>query len=260
MPLVRRMPFHAGILPFVALLAVWWLVRIVADIPAYMLPPPSEVFEELADLVQTGALVRHITHSLALLAFGFFIGTGLALALGLAMATSARVTAFAEPLVVFFQAMSGIAWVPLAIIWFGFGTGPVLFVVANAVFFIVLFNTILGVRTISPVLRHAVLTLGGDPAAVLREVVIPGALANVLAGVRMGLAFGWRALVGVEIIAASTGLGFMTLEASQRYASARVIIGILVVGLIWLAMDRLLVRPLETRTVERWGLVRREED
>jgi NitT/TauT family transport system permease protein/taurine transport system permease protein len=216
------------------------------------------VLWEFAELVWDGVLLKHVAASLGSLAVGFCIGAGTALVLGVAMAVNYRVAAFAEPLVVFLQAIAGITWIPLAIIWFGFGIGPVVFVVANAVFFVALFNTILGVQSIPMVLHHAVLTLGGGRLAILREVVIPGALANVLVGLRTALAFGWRALVTVEIIAANKGLGFMLLDASQRYESARVVVGIVLIGSIWLAMDRLLLRTIEMRTVERWGLVRRE--
>jgi NitT/TauT family transport system permease protein/taurine transport system permease protein len=178
--------------------------------------------------------------------------------LGIGIALDKHVAGFCEPLVIFFQSIAGIAWVPLAVIWFGFGQGTVIFVVANAVFFIVLFNTITGVQSVQPALKQVVLTLGGSGWDVLREVVLPGAMVNIFAGLRTGLAFGWRALVAAEMIAGNIGLGYMTLEAAQWYKSGVIVAGILVIGCLWLLMDRLLLRPIELRTVERWGLLRRD--
>jgi NitT/TauT family transport system permease protein/taurine transport system permease protein len=124
------------------------------------------------------------------------------------------------------------------------------------VFFIVLLNTTLGVQMIPPVARHAVRTLGGSDWVVLREVVIPGAVANVLTGLRLGLGFGWKALIAAELIAGGKGLGYMASEAGTRYESATIVVSIATIGLIWLLMDRLILRTLEVRTVERWGMVR----
>ncbi|MHB1415499.1 MAG: ABC transporter permease [Chloroflexota bacterium] len=243
-------------IPVVLVFAAWLVAPNVLDVPAYKLPSLPMVWEELARMAGDGTLFNGIVGSLGRLAISFVIGVGLAIPLGVGIALNKHVAGFFEPLVIFFQSIAGVAWVPLAIIWFGFGQGAVVFVVANAVFFIVLFNTITGVQSIQPTLRQAVLTLGGSNWDVLREVVLPGAFLNILGGLRTGLAFGWRALVAAEMIAGNIGLGYMTLEAAQWYKSGVIVAGILVIGCLWLLMDRLLLRPIEVRTVERWGLLR----
>jgi ABC-type nitrate/sulfonate/bicarbonate transport system permease component len=86
-------------------------------------------------------------------------------------------------------------------------------------------------------------------------VVIPGAFVSALVGTRVGLAYGWRALIGAELIVASNGLGFLTLQASSRMETATVIAAIVVIGVLWLVIDHTLIDALERRTVRRWGLI-----
>jgi NitT/TauT family transport system permease protein/taurine transport system permease protein len=211
-------------------------------------------------LIKSGELVKSIWSSVSLLIYSSIIGVILAIPLGIGIALNKYVAGFFQPLVIFFQSIAGVAWVPLAIIWFGFGDVTVSFVVANGVFFIVLFNTMTGVMTIPQNLKHVVRTLGGSEWDVLVQVVLPGALVNILGGLRMGLAFGWRALVAAEMISSTQGLGYMTLDAAQYFKSETIIVGILVIGIIWLLMDHFLLQPLETRTVARWGLIKRYDE
>jgi len=247
---------HPGYVPIALFLLVWWLVPQMVAMPEYKLPKLQSVLQTLWQLLASGVLVGQMFASLGNLARGFVIGAIPGIVIGIAVGSSSRVASFLEPPLIFFQSIAGVAWIPLAIVWFGFGRASVVFVVANGVFFIVLLNTTLGVQMIPPVARHAVRTLGGSDWAVLREVVIPGAVANVLTGLRLGLGFGWKALIAAELIAGGKGLGYMASEAGMRYESATIVVSIATIGLIWLLMDRLILRTLEVRTVERWGMVR----
>ncbi|HEV2356162.1 MAG TPA: ABC transporter permease [bacterium] len=236
-------------------IAVWVLVTQVAAIPSYKLPPPQMVGQVGWHLLTSGQLSANAWVSFWRLILAFAIGAGLAIPLGLGIATNRYVASFLRPLVTFFNSVAGIAWIPLAIIWFGFGPSAVIFVVANNVFFIVLFNTVTGALTIPQHLIRAVRTLGGGPRDVFWHVILPGALVNILGGLRTGMAFGWRALVVAEIVGSSgTGLGYMILNAARYFDTATMLVGIFAVGVVWLFMDRLLLKPWEMRTVERWGL------
>jgi len=160
-----------------------------------------------------------------------------------------------EPIVGFFNALSGIAWLPLAITWFGLGWTSVTFIMFNTIFFLVFFNTLVGVRAVPRIFEQAVLTMGGSRRDVIWEVLIPGALPSVVTGIRMSIGFGWRALIAAEMIATSTGLGFLIYNGANFLQSDTILVGIIVIGVLWLLTDRLLLRPLERRTIERWGLV-----
>jgi NitT/TauT family transport system permease protein/taurine transport system permease protein len=250
-------PTLLGSLPFLVLIAGWWLLPHVMQYPAYMLPPISAVLDFAWESVRDGSLLKSVVASLARLAAGFAIGMALAVPLGLAIALNRHVADLFRPLLSFLQAIAGIAWVPLTIIWFGIGNGSVVFVIANTIFFASLYNTIVGVQSIPTPLYRAVRSHGGKGWSLMTNLLLPGALVQLLLGVRTSMAYGWRALVASEMIAGSSGLGYMTMEAVQWQRTDVIILGMIVIGLLWVAMDRLLFDRIERRTVARWGLLQR---
>lgn len=251
-----RIDRFVGIAPFLAVLAAWYAIPKLIDYPPYMLPSLSQTWDTAWEAVADGTLAANIAGSLARLAIGFAVGTALAIPLGIAIALNRHVADTMRPLLTFLQSIAGIAWVPLAIIWFGIGMGSVIFVIANTIFFASIYNTVIGVELIPNVLHRAVRSLGAGRAQMIRELIVPGALVQIILGLRTAMAYGWRALVAGEMIAGTSGLGYMTIEAVQWYKTDTIILGMIVIGILWLILDRLLFVPLERRTVARWGLVR----
>ena len=132
-----------------AILVAWWLLPHVVQYPSYMLPPISAVLDFAWESIRDGTLAAATSlASLARLAAGFVIGMALAIPLGLAIALNRHVADMFRPVLSFLQAIAGIAWVPLTIIWFGIGNGSVIFVIANTIFFASLYNTVIGVQSI----------------------------------------------------------------------------------------------------------------
>ena len=250
-------PTWLGTLPFLAILVLWWLLPRVMQYPSYMLPPISAIVDFAWESIRDGSLLKNTAASLARLFIGFAIGMALAVPLGLAIALNRYVADMFRPVLSFLQAIAGIAWVPLTIIWFGIGNGSVIFVIANTIFFASLYNTVIGVQSIPTSLYRAVRSHGGSGFALLTNLILPGALVQLLLGVRTSMAYGWRALVASEMIAGSSGLGYMTMEAVQWQRTDVIILGMIVIGLIWVVMDRLVFDPIERRTVARWGLLQR---
>ena len=156
---------------------------------------------------------------------------------------------------VFFNAISGIVWLPLMIGWLGIGTALAVFLIWNTVFFIVFQNTVLGVQLVPEALEQGVQALGGKRMETIRSVILPGALPYILTGIRSGLGFGWRALIAAELVGTPDGLGQMIFAAADYHRSDIIIAGCLIIGLIAISMDRWLLLPIEHRTIERWGLV-----
>ena len=253
----RREAIVLGALPFVAIVVAWAVLPHVIHYPAYMLPPISAVLRFAWESIQDGSLVRNIAASLARLAAGFAIGMAFAIPLGLAIAMNRHIADLFRPLLSFLQAIAGIAWVPLTIIWFGIGNGSVIFVIANTIFFAALYNTVLGVETIPLALHRAVRSHGGRGFKLVTQLLLPGALMQILLGMRTSVAYGWRALVASEMIAGSSGLGYMTMEAVQWQRVEVIILGMIVIGVLWVIMDRTLFATLERRTIGRWGLMQR---
>jgi ABC-type nitrate/sulfonate/bicarbonate transport system permease component len=246
-----------GTLPFVLILGAWALLPYVVAYPSYMLPSIGTVLDYARESMLDGSLPRDVLASLARLVIGFVIGMALAIPLGVAIALNRYVADVFRPVLSFLQAIAGVAWVPLTIIWFGMGDGSVLFVIANTIFFAALYNTVIGVQSIPLALHRAVRSHGGRGMALLANLILPGAMVQILLGIRTSVAYGWRALVASEMIAGSNGLGYMTMEAVQWQRTEKIILGMIVIGLLWVLMDRLVFTPIERRTVARWGLLQR---
>jgi NitT/TauT family transport system permease protein/taurine transport system permease protein len=245
-----------GVVPFLLLLVAWRVLPSATGMPEYMLPGVAAVWEKAVELVSNGQLPRHVLDSLGRLFVGFLIGNALAVPIGIAIALNRHASDLLRPVLTFLQSIAGVAWVPLAVIWFGIGMGSVVFVIANTIFFSTLYNTVAGVESIPKVLHRAVRSQGGTGWQLYAELILPGAFVNILLGLRIAVARGWHALVGAEMIAGSSGLGYMTMEAVQWYQSSTIVLGMLCIGCLWLAIDRLIFRPIEKRTVVRWGMVR----
>lgn len=227
----------------------------VVDIPTYKLPTPARVWSTFVNMLLDGSLLRDISISLQRLGAGYLLGNLIAIPLGLAIALNRAVSDALRPVLSFFQSIAGIAWVPLAIIWFGVGNGSVLFVIANTIFFASIYSTVIGVQAIPQVLYRAALSHGANRRNIILNVVIPGALIQIIVGLRTSMAYGWRALVAGEMIAGTNGIGYMTLEAVQWYQSEIVILGMILIGVLWLLLDRAIFKPIESATVRKWGMI-----
>jgi NitT/TauT family transport system permease protein/taurine transport system permease protein len=219
-----------GMLSFGVLFAVWYLLTARGWVKPLALASPTAVVNVLIEAGVAGIVV------------------------GVAVGISRTLAVFVEPLAGFFNALSGIVWLPLAITWFGLTWKTVLFVIGNAVFFTVFFNTLVGVRGVPRLYEQAVLTLGASRWQILRDVLVPGALPGIVAGLRLGLGFGWRALIAAELIAVTQGLGFMIFSAANYLRTDIILAGILVIGIVAITMDTLILVPIERATVSRWGL------
>jgi taurine transport system permease protein len=245
------------LLPFAVLLALWAVLVPVLNVNPRLFPTLGSVVAASLESIRDGTLPAHIGASL----LRVFVGTVLALAaaipLGVLMGVSPVVSTFLTPLFRFFSVLAGIAWIPIASLWFGYGFGAITFVIFNAVFFIVTYNTLLGVSTIPLHVRNAAASLGAGRTAMLTEVLLPGALPNIVTGIRTGLGFAWRGLIAAEMIATNVGLGYMLFVARDFYRTEVIVLGMIVIGVLWLLLDRLLLAPLERRTIERWGMVQR---
>jgi taurine transport system permease protein len=241
--------------PFALVLAAWTAYWTIVRPPAATLPAVQDVLGAMWDLAVKGELATHVLASLWRLLLGALLGVATGVIGGFIVGLNRPISEFLSPLIVFFNAISGIVWLPLVIGWLGIGTALAVFLIWNTVFFIVFQNTVLGVQLVPQVYEQSVQALGGGRWETIRSVILPGALPYILTGLRSGLGFGWRALIAAELVGATTGLGQMIFGASEVHRSDIIIGGCLLIGAIAIAMDRWLLLPIERRTVERWGLV-----
>jgi len=242
-------------LPFLLVVVAWTAGWAIFHPNKATLPPISDVVEVVWTRARDGELLGHVAASLWRLFLGATVGIVSGIVGGFIAGLYRGVSEFLNPLVVFFNAISGIVWLPLMIGWLGIGTALAVFLIWNTVFFIVFQNTVLGVQLVPEVYEQGVQALGGGRLETIRSVIFPGALPYILTGIRSGLGFGWRALIAAELVGAPNGIGQMIFAAADYHRSDIIIAGCLIIGCIATAMDRFILAPIEARTIERWGLV-----
>ena len=242
--------------PIAGVVVIWHIATLVSDWPVYLLPSPLVVAKTLWKLLSSGLLLEYLVASVGRLMVGCFVGFAVAVPLGYAIGTSRIMDRIFSPVVSITQPIPGIAWIPLAILWFGLGPAAVGFIIFLAAFFPILLNTVAGVRTVSRDLVRVGHVFHFPRQMMVFDIILPGSLPFIVTGTRLGFGYGWRALVAGEMIAASSGLGYMIFEARNYLKTDEVIVGMLTIGLFWAVVERLVLRPLERRTIERWGMSR----
>ncbi len=247
----------AFLAPLGALVVAWAVLVPLFGVTPRVFPSVPDVALAAVQALRDGSLLHHAGQSLLRVLVGTALAIALSVPLGVAMSVSRVAAAVLTPLFRFFSVLAGIAWIPIATLWFGYGFGAITFVIFNAVFFVVTYNTLLGVASIPRSLRYAAAALGAGPWRMLTEVLLPGALSNIVTGIRTGMGYAWRGLIAAEMIATNAGLGYMLFLARDFYRTEVILLGMIVIGALWLLLDRLVLAPMERATVERWGMVRR---
>lgn len=223
-------------------LALWELsVRFSLVSPA-VLPPPSQVFVRWVEYARTGELPRDAAASLLRVGVGFAIGTGLALPIGLLMGASESAYGLLNPLVQILRPIPPIAFIPLAILWFGLGNPPAYFLISLGAFFPVLVNTIAGVRNVDGIYLRAAQNLGAKGPVLFTRVILPAALPHILTGARVAVGVAFIVVIVAEMIAVNNGLGYRIIEAREYFWSDKIIAGMLSIGFIGLAIDTVMAR------------------
>ena len=253
--LTARYPAVRSIVPFIPVVALWAAVAESGMFPRVFFPGPLEVARSFASLMYKGILPDYLEDSVVRLAVGAAAGMALGIPLGVLVGLNARARAMLWPVLLFFQAIGDIAWLPILLIWFGFSLTTMTIVIVYTVLFPVVLNTALGVRRVPLELHRAARSLGASRARVVWEVVLPGALPNIMTGLRNGLGYGWRALIAAEIIVGTSGIGFLMFDARRAGSVVEILLGMIVLGLLWYIVDSWVLAPIERATGQRWGLV-----
>lgn len=246
----RRWP--ARVLPPLVLLTavvlVWWAVVRFTD--SAIFPTPWQVVTGTLELVEDGSIWEHITASLARVGLGYGLAVLVAVPLGLWMGWVAPAYATLNPVFQMLRPISPIAWIPLAILWFGVGDASPVFLIFIASVFPMVVQTTAGVHTIERRYLRAAANFGVPRRVLFGQVVIPAVLPQIIVGMRIGIGVAWLVVVASEMIALRSGLGYLIMDsrnAGNRYDL--VIAAMIIIGLIGLALDGL------TRLLERLPLV-----
>jgi NitT/TauT family transport system permease protein len=197
-------------------------------------------------------LWRHIGVSLLRFAGGYGLALLAALPLGLLLGWWSRGLTALDPLIQVIRPISPIAWFPLAVLWFGVGNAPAVFIITLSAFFPILLATISGVRAVPSGYLRIAANLGAPRLLVARSVVLPAAFPTIVVGLRIALGTAWIHLVAGEMLGAQSGLGFLIVDARNFLRTDLIIAGMLVIGILGLALDRL-VGLAEWRLRLAWG-------
>jgi NitT/TauT family transport system permease protein len=190
----------------------------------------------------SGELLHDALTSVTRIAIGFGIGAGLALPLGLVMGARPLVYELFNPVLQLLRPIPPIAYIPLAILWFGLGNPPAYFLISLGAFFPVLMNTIAGVRNVDAIYLRAARNLGAGEWTLFRRIMVPAAMPYILTGIRVGIGVAFIVVIVAEMIAVNAGLGYRILEAREYFWSDKVIAGMITIGICGLGIDLFMAR------------------
>lgn len=242
----------AGLLLFIVL---WHIAsttglfgRIDPEYSRLLLPTPETVLRAIAETVADGSLWNNVSVSIVRVFIGFTLAVLIGIPLGLGMALSPVCNNFAEPFVRLFSPIPGIAWVPLAILWFGLGDKAAIFIITIGSIFPIVINTVQGVRDVDVVLVDAARMMGATHLQVLRRVMLPSVIPYLVTGFRIGLGFAWRVVIAAEMVGVPKGIGYMLGIGRSTGRTDITIVTMVTLGLLMLIAEEMVFAPLENRT------------
>lgn len=234
----------------VVAVVLWQAVAMAGIFPAFALPSPVAVWQAFVDILHNGyggqSLISDILISCFRIVIGFVGAIAIGVPVGLLMSRSKVVFDIIDPLLQFARPVPPLAYIPLLVVWFGIGELPKAILILVGTIPVIIIGTMSGVKSTPPLRISVARTLGASNAQIFRKVVLPSALPEIFTAMRVGIGVAWTCLVAAELIAASSGLGWLVQFAGQALQVAIVIVGIVIIGLIGYAME------LVIRKIENW--------
>lgn len=250
---LNRLKFFYG---FILIIAVWTGIRQAFEIPSYLLPGPMEVSRALLETAESGQLFRSTVASLYRVTWGFYLAVLTAVPLGLAMGRLEKLRDIMNPVIQFLRPISPLAWIPMALMWFGIGDKPAIFLIYLSAFFPMVVFTVSGVAGINKTFLRVAENFGLKGRHLYLKVILPAAMPEIIVGLRITLGTAWLVIVAAEMIAVKSGLGYLIIDARNSLRMDKVVAGMFVIGIIGLALDHL-IRLLEDLPWVEWSRKRR---
>ena len=245
-----------SVLGFAGFFGLWWAVAASGLVPSRVLPDPPSVLRSFVHLLRHpyagSTLLGHAAASLQRFLLGFGLAALVGIPLGLLMGWYRWLDDVVSPLFEMLRFVAPIAWVPFAALWFGTGIGGPILIIFSGAFPPFLINAYRGARQVDRVLVEAAQTLGAPGARIITQVLVPAALPSIVAGLRVSAGLGWQSLVGAELIVASSGLGYLMVQAQATLRTPVVMASMVSIGLIGMVLDSLL-RALQRLVRQGWG-------
>src|SRR3982074_1741877 len=223
------LPCIRVLLPCGARVALWWTIKIAAGISDEVLVSPATAFAAFVRLVDTGVLAEYAGTSLRMIGVCAVFSLAVGAPIGLALGVNRYAARSCEGFLRFLQGVSGIAWLPLVIIWLGLSYKTTMVVVIYTLIVPIVFNTMIGVRTIPENYVLALRSLGAGRLRLVTDVYLPGAMPSIVVGLRLGMGYGWRALIAAEMLVRRGGLGDLIFSARTFNQIDRIIVGVVTI-------------------------------
>ncbi|MFI5349252.1 MAG: ABC transporter permease [Elusimicrobiota bacterium] len=234
---------------FLSVLLLWQFACAWAR--SRLLASPLQIAESFLVLCRSGELPLHVLASLGRILGGYLLAAPLGVCLGLLLGVNKRLRYFGEPLLAVMRPIPPLAWVPLAILWFGLGNGPAYFVTGIAAFFPIFTNTLSGVENVPKRHLEVARIFGAGDDLQLRDIVFPASLPFIAAGLRVGLMVAWMSVIAAEMVSSNHGLGSFIESSQEMLNTPAVMAGMATIGLVGVAMD-IALKGLEKRIL-RWN-------
>ena len=226
---------------------------------ASLIPSPSQILLALFEKTfPEPILPTHLWQSLCRVVLGFGLGAFLGISVGILMGVENLFYKAFFPILSFLIPVPTLAWVPLLLVTFGIGDETVILAIFLGSFFPIVYNTMNGIRGVEKQQVWMAQSMGADKVTVFFDVLLPGSMVSMVAGLRLAIGYSWRALVGAEMLAAGIewGIGDMIYKARFVNDVQTMFVGLLIIAIGGLLMDRLIMSPLEKWTIEKWGMVK----
>lgn len=227
------------LIPIACILIAWYLCSYFEVWSAYILPSPMQVWNTFVSMIQNGELFVHIFASLYRVLVGFSIALVFAFFLGIIAGLKPALSPYYNHIVEFFRNVPPLSLIPLLILWVGIGEESKTIIIILASFFPMFLNIKKGFGSCDYKLLEVGKVLGLNPWQRFLKIILPSAVPDILLGMKVGLGYSWRAIIGAEMIAAASGLGYFILDAQTMSRSDKVIVGILVIGLLGVICDKI---------------------
>lgn len=247
-----RRRYWLGGVAFVMILFIWEVIARFSGWSAHIFPDPITVVSSLYELVANGTLIRHTVASLYRVTAGFYLAIIFGIPLGILLGRIKYARWFINPIIQFLRPISPLAWIPLAMLWFGIGDQPAIFLIFLSSFFPLVVSTTIAVHNINPTYLQVAANFKFSRAETLTKVIFPAIMPEVITSLRLTITIAWLVVVAAEMIAVQSGLGYLILDARNALRMDYVMDGMIVIGIIGLFLDGMMKRLGQIESAQ-WG-------
>lgn len=248
-----RRPVWLGLFAFFIIASVWEVLAIWSGWSSHIFPDLFTVAAGMWQLLSEGTLVRHTVASLFRVTAGFYLAVLLGVPLGILLGRIWLVRSFLNPVIQFLRPISPLAWIPLAMLWFGIGDPPAIFLIFLSSFFPMVVSTTIAVSNINPTYFQVAANFKFKRWEMLTMLILPAIVPEVVTALRLTITIAWLVVVAAEMIAVQSGLGYLILDARNALRMDYVMAGMIVIGLIGIILDALM-RKLGDIESASWGI------